>query len=771
MLAMKDVRSTFFQLSMIALAPLVLGTFGVSAMGQEEPATNAKDVQASGIPEDWTHHHAVFSNPGTEEEAIRNGTHEQWLKIVTDPRYVVQQMRRHRAIQGPADALVPHAEGLRTEGVVPHQRVVNSIKVAKSKITKDWNTEMYHSGFGTEAAPSILAYPAKWSFNDTTASCANDFVIYPTGQAGLSGEQASIIAYYNMYTGGCSGTVPEVDWAYNTGGTVMLSPVFSFYGNQVAFVQTVGTAAYLVLLRFTTPGTSGAGTLISPVTPNVASSASNYYTGTGCATPCMYSVKLNSSTSSNDVESNPYYDYLTDSLYVGDANGLLYKFSPVFNGALTAAGSPWPVQLKNTVNDTNAAASPVYDITSGYVFVGTTSITTSTGGVLYAVGTGNQGTSSGSIHGYSGELDAEYGILDAPLLDSTAETVYVFAGYNPSGDTAVYKFPATFTSGSGTVAQLGLSGDGGTHAGDYQLAGTFDNGYYASGTSTPSGNLYVCGASSTGTLYQIPISSGTMGTAVTGPALAGVSGRCSPVTEFYNTSVPITATGTLTISGTVSTSWAGTTVTVGGTTYTFETSVGATANQVLLYTGSNAANNKARTAENLYAAINATSSQCYASPCFGSSTTANTSANATLSSDVVDLTAKSSGSVGDFLVSSSNTTDVTFSGGENGSNGTDYLFLSVYDGDLGSCDGTEGCLMSFDVTTPSNFNTALAPVGSVSIPSTTDVPPTGGIIIDNLVGSSTLVGASEIYFLTLDTTGNSPCAAGICAVQASQSAP
>jgi len=53
------------------------------------------------------------------------------------------------------------------------------------------------------------------------ASCS-DFVVYPTGTAGATGA-ASIVAFSNLYSG-CSGTVPSVDWAYNTGGMVTTSP-------------------------------------------------------------------------------------------------------------------------------------------------------------------------------------------------------------------------------------------------------------------------------------------------------------------------------------------------------------------------------------------------------------------------------------------------------------------------------------------------------------------------------------------------------------------
>ena len=46
--------------------------------------------------------------------------------------------------------------------------------------------------------------------------------------------------------------MPEVDWQYNTGtgSTVSLAPAFSLDGSQVAFIQSNGTSASLVLLRY-----------------------------------------------------------------------------------------------------------------------------------------------------------------------------------------------------------------------------------------------------------------------------------------------------------------------------------------------------------------------------------------------------------------------------------------------------------------------------------------------------------------------------------------
>src|SRR5271157_1809741 len=95
---------------------------------------------------------------------------------------------------------------------------------------------------GSGTTVGIDNYPAKYSFavlgNPTTANCAGgaapDFVVYNTSTGGGSG-QASIIAYDNLYSGTCAGTVPQTYWAYNTAGTISTSVVLSLDGTQVAF--------------------------------------------------------------------------------------------------------------------------------------------------------------------------------------------------------------------------------------------------------------------------------------------------------------------------------------------------------------------------------------------------------------------------------------------------------------------------------------------------------------------------------------------------------
>ena len=352
---------------------------------------------------------------------------------------------------------------------------------------------------GTTGTVQPNMWPAKFSFSTTTASCS-DFVVYPTGVAGAT-SAANIIAYSNLYTGGCTAPVPSVYWAYNTGGTVTTSPIISVDGTQVAFVQVVGTTASLVLLKWA----AGTGTLSAPATPTLASSDSVYRNS--CPAPCYFKVSL----TANDTYSAPFYDYIaaSDAIYVGDDVGRLHKITGVFYGSTIAEASGWPVTL-NSANG-HKTASPVFDNTSGYVFVGNSNFTPGSAD-LYSVGTGWAGTTSGSTHGASASLgDA---IVDGPLVDPSAEEVYAFVTTDAAGYNAVYQFPAAASlSGVGSVEKVGYGGPG-----YYLYSGDFDNVYYSS-TNGTAGDLWVVGntgGSSGGggggvNLYRIPInSSGAM---------------------------------------------------------------------------------------------------------------------------------------------------------------------------------------------------------------------------------------------------------------------
>ena len=348
---------------------------------------------------------------------------------------------------------------------------------------------------------------------------------------------ARMIAFKNLYSGTCSG-VPTLSWQHETGGAAKTSVSLSSDGTQLAFVQSYNTSpttatAQLVLLK---PGTSATLSYPSIVT------AASYRT---CAAPCMTLLPLNY----DDVRSSPFVDYTGDILYIGDSSGSLYKFTGVFKGTpAEVVTSPWPITVS-----ANVLTSPVYDTSTANVFVA------DSGGFLYAYK-----AATGALIGKSSQLAAtgSTGIVDAPIVDSSANTAYVFVGQDgntSSGDkcastagcNGVYRFSTTAftTTGTGTCASSnGTSWTSGTNCGAESVFGagsattiiydgSFDNAYYSSSGS--SGNLWTCGATGTPVpkLVYSPMSTFSSPVAIASNAinpLASATATCSPVTEILN---------------------------------------------------------------------------------------------------------------------------------------------------------------------------------------------------------------------------------------------
>jgi hypothetical protein len=447
-----------------------------------------------GLPTDWTHRHVIFSQPTTAEEAAR---------MAGDPRYW-QQWYRQNVVR----VLLPDAEafGGATWGGNRH-----GVRRVESQIHADWSQTL--GAGGTVGAGN---FAAKYSFGITTANCGNatnpDFVVFSTGLKG-SLTQASIIAYDNLYTPGCTGTVPSVYWAYNTGtgDQILTSPVFSRDGSQIAFVQTNGTAASLVLLKWA----ASTGTLGAPATPAVMTTIA---------------LKSSAGATTNDTTSSVFYDYISDTAWVGDASGSLHRFNPVFNAAPAESGSPWPVQVSTATHP--ALSSPVYDGVSGNVFV------EDQGGYLYSVVASgvSAGTVTKSVQVDSGPSTAA--LVSGPILDKIAEKVYAFASNDGTancggpGCSAVYQFPATFTAAT-VPLEIAVGTSSATANPLYD--GAFDNEFYSSPTRT--GNLYVCGDTGVNPmLYQVTMVAGAFGVSEPVAPLtpAGDHVACSPVSDIVN---------------------------------------------------------------------------------------------------------------------------------------------------------------------------------------------------------------------------------------------
>jgi len=492
---------------------MVVGMLTRPAGGQESSQMNdvreainglesAAPAGFQGLPTDWTHSHLVFSQPSPASP-----TRDSVLK---EPRYWMQAIRRFAAAVGdPADTARPDAQ-------VPVSNISRRASKKKHPLKRDWASTL---GNGGTVGADI--YPAKFSFNIASASCANDYVVFNTNLAG-SATQATIVGYNNIYSG-CGGTVPGIDWAYNTitGNAIATSVVLSGDGTQMAFVQTDGSGnSSLVLLR---PKPSGGGTVSAPVTLT-STAAASYRT---CTAPCMTSLSI----ANTDNLSAPFYDYTNDVIYVGDSAGLLHKYQNIFlSGTPGEAGGAWPVTVDGAGY---VLTSPVFDSTSGKIFVGDSD------GVLSSIVASTPATQVNSARTGHGS-----GIIDGPLVDSSAGMIYVFVSRDENSAngcsrnnpcSGVYQFPVSFANGSTGTADA-LVGTGTTAGNNPPLYdGTFDNKYLTSTSTSPTGNLYVCGnAGGNPILYKIAISANAAGTVTTGPTLTTAATACSPVTELCN---------------------------------------------------------------------------------------------------------------------------------------------------------------------------------------------------------------------------------------------
>jgi hypothetical protein len=453
-----------------------------------------------GLPTDWSHNHVIFTRPASSaQEAL----------IGQDPRYWQQRYRREIPRELPVERFQPGS------GVSP--------------TTQSPGGGLWAVDTGANGVAGPGNYPAKYSFSVTTANCGNaskpDYVVYSTGLIG-SGTRASIVGFDNIYSG-CSGTVPSIYWAYNTGGLILTSPVISLDGTQIAFVQTSGSPtgnAGLVLLKWKASTTE---TITSPGVPTSVAAA-QYPT---CVAPCMTEVFLHTGTGGNvdDRTSSPYYDYTNDIAWVGGSGGWLHKITGVFKGTPTEVTTFFPVQ----VNGGNALSGPLYDGSSQNVLVGDVG---TTAGFLYRV------NSSTGVSTASGHLDFGVGLVESPLLDVTGGKVYVFASSDGTTSctgavacAAVYTLSTSFAAGStGTKVTVGKSVATGSTP-NPMYAGAFDSAYFNSTNAT--GNLYVCGdTGGAPVMYRIPVVAGVMGSPVPGATLTGTGKNpaCSPVTDFPN---------------------------------------------------------------------------------------------------------------------------------------------------------------------------------------------------------------------------------------------
>jgi hypothetical protein len=346
--------------------------------------------------------------------------------------------------------------------------------------------------------------------------------------------QPSIIAYNQLYstqgsTGGlCNQNGPSVMWSYNTNpsgdttGTNVTSPLLSIDGKKVAYVETRTNAnggSILHILQWK----ASQGTLTTPVAPDqIVTAWGSCTAGNSCI------VNETFGNAQPDTGSAPFYNYSNDTLYVGDDNGALHKFTPVFSGTpaeVTTGG--WPF----TVHSATALSSPVFDFGSGNIYV------TDAGGQLSyvrEVGSTVGACSSGSppCLGSTNITLTGADLTDGPIVDSSAGRVFIFGNDSTQGGTVEQVSTAL---GSAVTVNVG----GGTHPGSVIHSGAFDSAYLSGSFTT--GHIFVCGKNITNgdhpAIHRIGFnSSGVMNSTSDGNLnlVSGSGEECSPVTEILN---------------------------------------------------------------------------------------------------------------------------------------------------------------------------------------------------------------------------------------------
>jgi hypothetical protein len=708
-----------------------------------------------GMVHDWSHRHVVFSNPTTIEQGMR---------VRQDPRFWQQHFRRNvqqalPAGEAAADTLVDEQEGSGLGDdwlgdLFRWSRRRHHRPSPPNALKRDWATSL-----GPSATVGAGNFPAKFSFNINSANCGSatqpDFVVFNTSVNGSS-TQASVVAYDNLYTG-CGGTVPKTFWSYNTGGSVVTSVVLSLDGSQIAFIQTppLPTIANLVLLKWKASISGATSTSPDPIT---AVPASQYPT---CTAPCMTTIAL--SGIANDTNSSPFYDYFDDALYVGDDNGSLHKFHPVFSsGVPVEVGGGWPVSLALGLK----LSSPVYDSGTQRVFVGS-GFNGLSGGQLFSVI-----ATTGGIFQTSAQLAKGNGIASGPIVDSTAGLVYVFVGTDTGGIacvnggttcSGVYQFSTNSISSGGRETPVS---EGSAVAGFPIYIGSFDNSYYTSANAT--GSLYVCGQTGgKAYLFKIPIGFGFMSPVpISEGQFAGLIAPgnvpCSPITEVFNPSLNsgvdsggpqgtdkifLSAQGTDTVNGCERAGNGGCVWALPATSWQRGTAY--TVGQVILD-------------DSRGMCIQVVTAAGTSSPTIEPNWGVNAGAQAT------DGTVTWTGKI---CLSGVIPPDPWFPGI---SYGTGFTVLDA-NGNLeavfnvGTTGGTQPHWPPTIGATTLDGTETWINVGPIDVSTLQALGGTSGIVVDNTVLPGTLSGASQIYFSPLATGFGTCGAANGCAVQASQS--
>jgi hypothetical protein len=449
------------------------------------PSMSAQEAPVprhTGVPQDWSQRHIVFSR---DTLALHPNL------MYREPRVLHQAMQRWQA---------PNSDVFRGANL-------SSAVARRSGQHRDWSVSM-----AGHISPDM--FPAKFSFDAAApADCTNDYVVFGLAATGDT-SHANLVGFNNLYSGtrplGLCGTDPSVLFAYNittagTTGRIRTSPVLSLDGKKIAFVESIPANASLGIppsaVFHVLTWTAGQGTIAVPAAPNMTSTTF--------------------SPSAFDTASSPWVDYGTDTAYVGSNNGFVYQITGVFNGTPTLSVGFWPVSV-----GTLHLTAPVLDSVLGLLMVG------SADGNLYQINTATGAVKTLVVGGGAGG-----GISGAPIVDITNGTTFVVSANDGASAVLVEVDTATMASPPLSMGRIGQGAFGGGSVTLYEPAPS--NNYY---NDPSTGVIRLCGTGAFDTTpwqYAFEFTGRTMHTSpsFSQQLLTSTAARCTGWTEFFNPNV------------------------------------------------------------------------------------------------------------------------------------------------------------------------------------------------------------------------------------------
>jgi hypothetical protein len=618
--------------------------------GQESSTTKP----TGGLVTDWTSRHIVFSGSGTPDIAD---------KIAQDQRYKFQWARRnfHPVVPAgdPESNDATSAESAR--GIDPRF----GFGRVRNDVDKDWGYEFASTAFSSAPLGGLL-FPAKYSFSTTTAMCS-DFVVYPVEVVGSSTAVFATDSGTVTSTGPTNGQTATITNGANTDTVIATASMAATANGTVTAVApvngqtaTITNGANVDLITSTAAAfATGSGTF---TTTGMTAGQTISITGAG-GSPLLTLVASNAPTGTAVFGSNPAvgsnvvvgsntYTFeplgacaaIVDCIVLPGSADVMFAAGLIAGNVITVGASTYTFEPNGGCGATTNCVTIPNIGTATFSAAPAATSTVVVGTNTYTYSAFSCGTTANCVD-LAGMGQATFATV--PVATNTVvvgANTYTYAVTCGATANCVAIPPST---GTATFSAVPAAASNVVVGADTYTFSTF-----------PCATAECVDLAGTGqaTFATAPVATNTVvvgANTYTYAATCGATANCVVVPAATGTITAVTATPAN-----------GSTLTVGGTTYTFEaTGTTCTGTTNCIYTGGGPS--LTNIAQNIEAAIDNTEGDCgttyfsfssFTEVCF-SSTAANASVTATEATTVVTLTNITAGAV----AYSSTSADLTFS--------------------------------------------------------------------------------------------------------------